>query len=82
MYSVNGKEGENFDVKNNRKPVEAPSLFSDMPVATTAAEVAPEEKPEEKPAEAKPKKRGRKSKAELAAEAARAEAAVADSPGS
>ena len=62
VYTVSGKEGENFDVKNNRKPAEAPSLFGDMPVA--APEAA-----EEKPEEVKPKKRGRKSKAELAAEA-------------
>ena len=34
VYTVNGKEGENFDVKNQKvKAVEAPSLFSDMPVA-------------------------------------------------
>ena len=63
VYSVNGKEGENFDVKNNRKQAEAPSLFGDIPAA------APEE-PAEAPVEEKPKKRGRKSKAELAAEAA------------
>ena len=60
VYSVNGKEGENYDVKNNRKPVETPSLFSDAPAA-------PEE--DEKPVEEKPKRRGRKTKAELAAEA-------------
>ena len=62
VYTVSGKEGENFDVMNNRKPAESPSLFSD-------AAVAPAEVAEEKPVEEKPKKRGRKSKAELAAEA-------------
>ena len=72
VYTVNGKDGENFDVKNNRKPAEAPSLFSDMPEAT--AQEAAQNNAEEKPAEPKPKKRGRKSKAELAAEAAAKEA--------
>jgi transcription termination factor Rho len=75
VYSVNGKEGENYDVKSNRKPAEQPSLFSDAPV------VKPEEKPAEDPQaeepkteeQPKPKKRGRKSKAEIAAEAAAAE---------
>ena len=76
VYSVNGKEGENFDVKNRGvKSAEQPSLFSDAVVAAPAAEEAPAaaepEAVEEKPA---PKKRGRKSKAELAAIAA-AEAA-------
>ena len=61
VYTVNGKEGENYDVKSRgKKTAEAPSLFSDQP-----AEPAPEtEAPAEKPA---PKKRGRKSKAELTA---------------
>ena len=27
VYSVNGKEGENFDVKKNKKSVEQPSLL-------------------------------------------------------
>ena len=80
VYTVNGKEGENFDAKNNRvgKAVEAPSLFSDAPVVVESEEPAPE--PVEAPAEEeqpKPKKRGRKSKAELAAIAAAAEAAKA-----
>ena len=72
VYTVNGKEGENFDVKSRGiKSAEAPSLFSDAPV-NVAPEPEPvaEEKPQpaaEKPA---PKKRGRKSKAELAAIAA------------
>ena len=66
VYTVNGKEGENFDVKNQKvKAVEAPSLFSDVPVA---------QEPEPVPAEPQPpvitKHRGRKSKAELAAIAA------------
>ena len=36
VYSVNGKEGENFDLKKNKVANEAPSLFNDMPVATLA----------------------------------------------
>ena len=90
VYTVSGKEGENFDVKSRgKKTAEVPSLFSDAPVQAPVAEPAAEdtkksaaEKPAteeavaEKPA---PKKRGRKSKAELAAiaaeEAAKAEAA-------
>ena len=68
VYSVNGKEGENFDLKKS-KPAEPAPLFKDLPEkpeqpAETPAEAAEEEA---KPA---PKKRGRKSKAELAAIAA------------
>ena len=37
VYSVNGKEGENFDLKKNKVPVEAPSLFNDLPASTTAS---------------------------------------------
>ena len=73
VYTVTGQDGENLDSVKKRKPVETPSLFSDMPATKTktqeeasAAEVVPEEKP---------KRRGRKSKAELAAEAAAAEEA-------
>jgi len=81
VYSVNGKEGENFDVKNRGiKSAEAPSLFSDIDIAAEPV-VEPTEKPAEEKEEPKaetaapaPKKRGRKSKAELAAIAA-AEAA-------
>ena len=76
VYTVNGKDGENFDVKaHGVKAVESPSLFSDMPVVkdeSTADNVqtakdSAKEPVAEKPA---PKKRGRKSKAELAAIAA------------
>ena len=64
VYTVTGEEGENLDTKSKKsKKTEAPSLFSDEPVAEPTVE---EEKEEDaKPA---PKKRGRKSKAELAAE--------------
>jgi len=62
VYSVKGKDGENFDVKNNKMtPSEQPSLFKEVeePTADNTAEES-----------AKPKKRGRKSKKEKEAEAA------------
>ena len=62
VYSVNGKDGENFDMKKNKVPQEPPSLFKDLDL-----EIKPAEEP--KPA---PKRRGRKSKAQLEAEAAEA----------
>ena len=78
VYTVNGKEGENFDVKSRGiKSAEAPSLFSDVVPETTTepadaapAAETPSEEPAAKPA---PKKRGRKSKAEQAAIAAEKE---------
>jgi len=87
VYTVNGKEGENFDVKSRGiKSSDTPSLFNDTTQSTDQVEnvdqsTAPvEEAPapkEEKPA---PKKRGRKSKAELAAiAAAEAERAASES---
>ena len=36
VYSVNGKEGENFDLKKNKVQNEIPPLFNDMPVAAPA----------------------------------------------
>ena len=58
VYTVKGKDGENYDVSKGIVKDVKPQLFSDEP--TVAAE--------EKPKEVKtPKKRGRKSKAELAA---------------
>ncbi len=67
VYSVNGKEGENYDVKKRGvKAVEAPSLFSDMPVAVEE-ETGEEENAKKEEKKSAPKKRGRKSKAELAA---------------
>ena len=72
VYTVSGKEGENFDVKSRGiKTAETQSLFNDAPVEETPEQPAEETTLEEKPA---PKKRGRKSKAELAA-IAEAEAA-------
>ena len=68
VYTVNGKEGENFDVKNQKvKAVESPSLFTDMPAAEEQAAAPAPEAPQP---QAFPKHRGRKSKAELAAIAA------------
>ena len=86
VYTVNGKEGENFDVKSRgKKTAEAPSLFNDNLLMTAADETAAAEKKSKSKAKSKaaetenekpaPKKRGRKSKAELAAIAA-AEAAA------
>ncbi len=76
VYSVNGKEGENFDVKNQKaKAVEPPSLFADEPAE--APKATKEKKAKGDPLAAFPKHRGRKSKAELAAIAA-AEAAKAE----
>ena len=64
VYSVSGKEGENFDLKKNKPTAEPLPLFAD-------------ELPAVEPAAA-PKKRGRKSKAEKEAEeAARAAAEAA-----
>ena len=34
VYSVNGKDGENFDLKKNKTSAEAPSLFNDIPAST------------------------------------------------
>ena len=56
VYTVNGEDGENLDTKSNRtrKKAETPSLFTDMPAETPAAEPAAPVAEEEKP-----KKRGR-----------------------
>ena len=76
VYSVKGNEGENFDVKNNRKSgkAETPSLFGDLPEAGNGEQPAAAAEEAPKPA---PKKRGRKSKAEKAAEEAAKAAAEA-----
>ena len=72
VYTVNGKEGENYDMKSQKaKLPEVPSLFGDMPVADEQADTP---NANTDPLAAFPKHRGRKSKAELAAIAA-AEAA-------
>ena len=87
VYSVNGKEGENFDSKKNRTSSnEVQPLFKEVaqetkedsePVQEPVKEVT--EAPSSTPADVLaqfPKHRGRKSKAELAAIAAAAEAAA------
>lgn len=72
VYTVNGKEGENFDVKKNKATQEPTPLFKEMP------EKEPENinSEEQQPLPVMPPKhRGRKSKAELAAIAALEKAA-------
>lgn len=72
VYSVNGKDGENFDLKKNKVSADTVQLFKDM--EEESADNVVEEKnviaeevkqPEDIPVF--PKHRGRKSKAELAA---------------
>lgn len=89
VYTVNGREGENFDVKKNKIKNEAPSLFKDLPAGLPEEEVesAAEEEPimlneqnwdnmtPEEIMASIPKHRGRKSKAEQEA-IARAEAYI------
>lgn len=89
VYTVNGREGENFDVKKNKIKNEAPSLFKDLPAGLSEEEEEPAAEkepimlneqnwdnmtPEEIMASI-PKHRGRKSKAEQEA-IARAEAYI------
>lgn len=78
VYTVNGREGENFDVKKNKIKNEAPSLFKDLPAGLPEEEEEPaaEEEPimlneqnwdnmtPEEIMASIPKHRGRKSKAE------------------
>lgn len=89
VYTVNGREGENFDVKKNKIKNEAPSLFKDLPAGLPEEEEesAAEEEPimlneqnwdnmtPEEIMASIPKHRGRKSKAEQEA-IARAEAYI------
>ena len=79
VYSVNGKEGENFDTKKNKVSSEPMPLFKDQLPTPVAEEPQETEPAAEK--KATPAKRGRKSKAEkeaLAAAAAAQEAAAAE----
>lgn len=89
VYTVNGREGENFDVKKNKIKNETPSLFKDLPAGLPEEEEEPaaEEEPimlneqnwdnmtPEEIMASIPKHRGRKSKAEQEA-IARAEAYI------
>ncbi|RRD02216.1 transcription termination factor Rho [Prevotella sp. OH937_COT-195] len=71
VYSVNGKEGENFDTKK-QKPAEQQQLFKD--ILETDAPIAEDnsiEEVAEEQVKTPAKKRGRKSKAEIAAEEVR-----------
>ena len=72
VYSVNGKDGENFDIKKNKVNAEPLPLFKDEMFPEAEPAKAPEPQAEVEPA---PKKRGRKSKAEKEALAAAAAAA-------
>ena len=73
VYSVNGKDGENFDTKK-QKAAEPQQLFKDIPEQPEVPEVPAEpETVTDEPVKV-PKKRGRKSKAELAAMEAEAKA--------
>ena len=72
VYSVNGKDGENFDIKKNKVSAEPLPLFKDEMFPEAEPAQAPEPQAEVEPA---PKKRGRKSKAEKEALAAAAAAA-------
>ena len=73
VYSVNGKDGENFDTKK-QKAAEPQQLFKDIPEQPAEPEAPAEaETAQEEPVKV-PKKRGRKSKAELAAMEAEAKA--------
>ncbi len=76
VYSVNGKDGENYDLKKNKVSQEPLPLFKDEMLAELDAPAAVEDSepaPEPAPAPA-PAKRGRKSKAEKEALAAAAKA--------
>ena len=76
VYSVNGKDGENYDLKKNKVSQEPLPLFKDEMLAELDAPAAVEDSepaPEPTPAPA-PAKRGRKSKAEKEALAAAAKA--------
>lgn len=83
VYTVSGKEGENFDTKKSKNISDTvqPSLFKDNENEATEAENAAEEVPIEEQLPVIPKHRGRKSKKELellsaieAAQKAKAEA--------
>ena len=60
VYTVNGKDGENFDVKKNKADENEPKAPAMAPTTAEAATLTPEEM-----LSAIPKHRGRKSKKEL-----------------
>ncbi|MCR5678960.1 MAG: transcription termination factor Rho [Prevotella sp.] len=47
VYTVNGKDGENMDKKNQRPVIETPSLFKDEPAPTKGRKKKKEAAPEE-----------------------------------
>lgn len=70
VYTVNGKEGENLDLKNKQGKTEQQkpaSLFADLPTVKPEDEASGSKETPVDPLAAFPKHRGRKSKAELAA---------------
>ena len=82
VYTVNGKEGENFDLKNKQgKPAEMKqaSLFADIPAQAASGDVpaAAEEMADEAPAATR-KTRAQRVKAEPAPADEPAQAALAD----
>jgi len=75
VYSVNGKEGENFDIKKNKTTVEPAPLFKDVSEKQEQQEEGDGQNKQAVLPEMPPKHRGRKSKAELAVIAAIEQAA-------
>lgn len=71
VYTVSGKDGENFDVKKNKVTAETQPLFKEnIPEKKEEENVSAPQSVEAEPLAAFPKHRGRKSKAELEAIAA------------
>lgn len=66
VYSVNGKEGENFDLKKSKTTTEQPSLFKDITSTTTETETESENTTdiEETPKKATATRRKRKTSKE------------------
>ena len=82
VYSVSGKEGENFDLKKNRSGNEPMPLFKELPADAETVEDVNETSPvpeaiEQQPA---PKKTGRKTKKETVKEVEDAAEAVEAQP--
>ncbi|MCI6619798.1 MAG: transcription termination factor Rho [Prevotella sp.] len=65
VYSVKGKNGENFDLKKNKSTADQPALFKDPIPEEPAPEPAKEQQTPEEKLAAIPKHRGRKNKKEL-----------------
>lgn len=87
VYTVNGKDGENFDLKKNKtSAAEVPSLFNDTPKQAPAKAKTTRSKKTENTEEvtvevaAIPTKRGRKKKAEAQEEPVAQEVAAQNEP--